>query len=306
MSKRLLSLLVSAVLTVGALSACGDSANAGSGGKVDVVAAFYPLVYVAEQVGGDRVDVHNLVKPGAEPHDLELGPKQVAEVTDADFTLYLSGFQPAVDEAVAEHAKDTSLDVAAVQPLEEGYVPLEEGELHEDEKGKDPHIWLDPTRVAGVADAVAEHLGRVDPDHAEEYTANAKTLRTKLEALDGEYKSALASCQQKTIVVSHNAFGYLAKRYGLKQLAITGLTPEEEPSPGRLAEVTRFAKANNVKVIFFETLVSPKIAKTLADEVGAKAEVLDPIEGLEEGSKDDYVSVMRSNLTTLRGALACS
>jgi zinc transport system substrate-binding protein len=305
MSKRLLGLLVPLVLTVGATAAC-DTASAGASGKLDVVAAFYPLQYVTEQVGGDRVKVSNLVKPGAEPHDLELSPKQVAEIADADLAVYLHGFQPAVDEAVADHAKDKSLDAATVQALHDGFVPLEEGELHEDEKGKDPHVWLDPTRLAGIADAVAKKLGEADADHADEFTANAKALRTKLDALDGEFKSGLANCKQKTIVVSHNAFGYLADRYGLTQLAITGLTPEDEPSAGRLAEVSRFAKQNKVSVVFFETLVSDKVAKTLADEVGAKAEVLDPIEGIEAGSKDDYVSVMRSNLTTLRGALGCS
>lgn len=305
MSKQLLGLLAPLVLALGATTAC-DSATANDSGKLDVVAAFYPLQYVSQQVGGDRVTVRNLVKPGAEPHDLELNPQQVAQITDADLAVYLGGFQPAVDEAVADHAKDSSLDAAKVQPLSDGFVPLEEGELHEDEKGKDPHIWLDPTRLAAVADAVAKRLGTVDSEHAAEYTANARALRTKLDALDTEYKTGLANCQQKTIVVSHNAFGYLATRYGLTQLAITGLTPEEEPSAARLAEVTKFARANNVKTIFFETLVSPKIARTLADEVGAKSEVLDPIEGLEEGSKDDYVSVMRSNLSTLRGALACT
>lgn len=308
MSKRLLALLAPALLTVTTLGACAGgsgSVSADGGGRLDVVAAFYPLQYVAEQVGGDRVRVRNLVKPGAEPHDLELSPRQVAEISDADFAVYLRGFQPAVDEAIADHAADRSLDAATVQPLEDGFVPLEEGELHEDEKGKDPHVWLDPIRLAGIADAVARELGEADADHAAEFTANAKALRAELEKLDGEYRTGLANCAQKTIVVSHNAFGYLAKRYGLTQLAITGLTPESEPSPARLAEVATFARRNNVKTIFFETLVSPKIAETLAREVGAKAEVLDPIEGLEAGSADDYVSVMRTNLTTLRNALAC-
>lgn len=303
MYKRALSFLASAVLLVG-LSACGD--NSSSSGKLDVVAAFYPLQFVTEQVGGDNVTVTNLVKPGAEPHDLELSPQQVSQVAEADLVVYLNGFQPAVDESVSQQAKDSSLDVTTVQQLNDGYVPLEEGELHEDEKGKDPHVWLDPTRLAGIADAVAKKLSDIDADNASTYEANAKALRTKLESLDGKYKAGLANCQQKTIVVSHNAFGYLAERYGLTQLAITGLTPEEEPSAARLAEVVDFARKHNVKVIFFETLVSPKIAETLASEIGAKAEVLDPIEGLESDSDDDYFSVMESNLTTLKTALNCS
>lgn len=306
MWKPSLRLAAPALLVLAMATACDSAKAGGDGDKLDVVAAFYPLQFVAEQVGGDHVTVQNLVKPGAEPHDLELSPQQVAEVADSDLVIYLHDFQPAVDQTVADEAKDKSLDAATVAPLHDGYVPLEEGELHEDEKGKDPHIWLDPTRLSGVAKAVAEKLGDVDPDNADTYTANAETLGEKLTALDDEYKKGLATCQQKTIVVSHNAFGYLADRYGLEQLAITGLTPEAEPSAARLAEVTRFAEANKVKVIFFETLVSPKISETLAHEIGAKAEVLDPIEGLKDGSSDDYFSVMRSNLTTLRGALACT
>ncbi|WP_170323992.1 metal ABC transporter substrate-binding protein [Cryptosporangium phraense] len=292
-------------LLVTAVAGCSALTDAQPDGKLDVVAAFYPLQFVSEQVGGDHVSVTNLVQPGVEPHDLELSPKQVAEVTDADAVVYLRNFQPAVDDAVDEGAKNKSLDVATVAPLKDGYVPLEEGELHHDEKGKDPHVWLDPTRLAGIADAVAKEFGRRDPANAAEYTANAKALDSKLATLDGEYKSGLANCQQKTIVVSHNAFGYLSARYGLTQVPITGLTPEEEPSAARLAETAAYAKKNGVTVIFFETLVSPKIAEALAREVGAKAEVLDPIEGIAKDSKDDYFSVMRSNLTTLRGALSC-
>ncbi|SHN25524.1 metal ABC transporter substrate-binding protein [Cryptosporangium aurantiacum] len=301
--------VVTALLAVGVAAAatgCSSSdSSAAADGKLGVVAAFYPLQYVTQQVGGDHVSVTNLVEPGTEPHDVELSPKQVAQVTDADAVVYLREFQPAVDDAVDSGAKNKSLDVAGVAPLSDGYVPLEEGELHEDEKGKDPHVWLDPTRLAGIADAVAKKLGDLDPDHAAEYTANAKALNTKLGTLDAEYKSGLASCKQKTIVVSHNAFGYLAARYGLTQVPITGLTPEEEPSAARLAEVAKYAKENGVTVIFFETLVSPKIAQALASEVGAKAEVLDPIEGIAKESNDDYFSVMRTNLTTLRGALSC-
>ncbi|MFI5954827.1 metal ABC transporter substrate-binding protein [Cryptosporangium sp. NPDC051539] len=296
---------VVAALLVAVVAGCSALTDDKPDGKLGVVAAFYPLQFVSQQVGGDRVAVTNLVQPGVEPHDLELSPRQVAEVTDADAVVYLRDFQPAVDDAVDEGAAKKSLDVATVAPLRDGYVPLEEGELHRDEKGKDPHVWLDPTRLAGIADAVAARFGKLDPAHAAEYTANAKALDTKLATLDAEYKSGLANCEQKTIVVSHNAFGYLSARYGLTQVPITGLTPEAEPSAARLAETAAYAKKNGVTVIFFETLVSPKIAQALAREVGAKAEVLDPIEGIQKGSSADYFSVMRSNLTTLRGALSC-
>jgi zinc transport system substrate-binding protein len=293
------------IAALGLTAACGGTAT-GSGSHVDVVAAFYPLQYVTEQVGGDHVKVTNLVKPGAEPHDLELSPQQIGEVSQAGLVVYLSGFQPNVDAAVANEAKDRSLDAAAVAPLRNGYTPIEEGHLHEDEKGKDPHVWLDPTRLAGIADAVAARLGKLDSAHAAEFAKNAADLRAKLTTLDGEYRTGLATCRSRTMVVSHNAFGYLAERYGLTEIGITGLTPEAEPTAARLTEVARLAKREKVQVIFFETLVSDKIAKTLAAEVGARAEVLDPLEGLGAGNTGDYISVMRTNLATLRSALGCS
>jgi zinc transport system substrate-binding protein len=283
------------------LTACGAGSQAGAGGgsQAQVVAAFYPLQYVTEQVGGDRVKVTNLVKPGAEPHDLELQPSQMADLGRADLVVYLHGFQPAVDAAVDQQAKKTAVDTATIQPLQDA-------PAGSNEKGKDPHIWLDPTRLAAVADRIADRLAQVDPAHAADIRARAAALRAKLEGLDKEYTAGLAQCQRHEIVTSHNAFGYLAARYKLTQIPITGLSPEEEPTPQHLAEVAGQARQHKTTTIFFETLVSPKVAETLAKEVGAKAEVLDPIEGIKAGSADDYVSVMRSNLTKLRTALGCA
>ncbi|NJC67152.1 zinc ABC transporter substrate-binding protein [Planosporangium flavigriseum] len=286
------------------LTACGTGSSAGasgsgSDGKKQVTVAFYPLQFVTEQVGGDRVQVTNLVKPGAEPHDLELQPKQVADLGKADLVVYLRGFQPAVDDAVDQRAKQNSFDAAAVQSLQDAPAG---GEDH----GKDAHIWLDPTRLAAVADKVADRLAMIDSAHAADYRSRASTLRTKLEALDKEYTTGLAQCQRREIVTSHAAFGYLASRYKLTQIPITGLNPEEEPKPQHLTAVANQARHYKATTIFFETLVSPKVAETVAKEVGAKTEVLDPIEGIEEGSSEDYVSVMRSNLTKLRPALGCS
>jgi zinc transport system substrate-binding protein len=301
--RRTVALLAAFCLT--GLAACG-SAGAGGTGRVEVVAAFYPLEYVTKKVGGSHVAVTDLVKPGVEPHDLELNPRQVAAVSQAGLVVYLKGFQPAVDQAVEGEAKDRALDAATVTPLLGDHTPIEGGQAQQDETGADPHLWLDPTRLARVADAVAARLGKVDPDHAAEFTRHAAALRTELTALDAEYRTGLAHCTSRSIVTSHNAFGYLARRYGLTQIGITGLTPDTEPTAARLAEVARLAKREKVEVIFFETLVSPKIAETLAAEVGARAEVLDPIEGLKAGNGADYISVMRSNLATLRSALGCS
>jgi zinc transport system substrate-binding protein len=259
-----------------------------------VVAAFYPLQFVTERVGGDMVRVTNLVKPGAEPHDLELNPRQVGQLSDADLVVYLKGFQPAVDDAVAQQAGDSAFDVATVQPLLDGG------------NGKDPHLWLDPTRLAAISDRVADRLAAADAPRAADYRARAAGLRADLEKLDREYADGLRQCQRHEIVTSHAAFGYLADRYHLTQIGITGLTPETEPTPQRLAEVTAQARAHNATTIFFETLVSPKVAEALAREVGAGTAVLDPIEGLQPGTSDDYFSVMRQNLSVLKPALGCS
>jgi zinc transport system substrate-binding protein len=223
-------------------------------------------------------------------------------VADTDLALYLAGFQPAVDEAIEAEAKDRSFDVATVQPLNEA-VP-EEGE---EEHGKDPHVWLDPTRLAAIADKVAERLGSVDPGNADAYRNRATAFKNELATLDKEFDEGLKTCVRRDIVTSHAAFGYLAAKYNLTQVPISGISPEAEPNPQRVAEVAALAKEKGVTTIFFETLVSPKVAETLAKEVGAKAEVLDPIEGLaaDAAPGTDYLSVMRQNLGKLRAALSC-
>ncbi|RKN42691.1 metal ABC transporter substrate-binding protein [Micromonospora endolithica] len=326
---RALAAATTALLALGGVAACSDDNGAAAGAdpqRVDVVAAFYPLQFLAERIGGDAVSVTNLVKPGAEPHDVELNPGQVGEVAQAELVVYLAGFQPQVDEAVEQNAKDRAFDVATVQPLrdaaadahdhehegeeaghaEESGAAEEPGHAEEETGGKDPHLWLDPTRLATVGDRLAEQLGKADPDRAADYTARAKELRTELEKLDGEFTAGLKTCERREIVVSHTAFGYLTERYQLEQIGITGLSPENEPSPQRLAEVAEEAKEHKATTIFFETLVSPKVAETIAGQVGAKTAVLDPIEGLSTDDGGDYLSVMRTNLATLRTALSCS
>lgn len=304
-----LAAATAAVLALAGVAGCSDGPRADADpGRVDVVAAFYPLQFLAERIGGDAVKVTNLAKPGAEPHDLELNPRQVGQVVDAELIVYLSGFQPAVDDAVEQNGGDRAFDVVTVQPLLD---PAAGGHQHDGEAGnasetggKDLHVWLDPTRLATIGDRLAERLGKADPDRAAAFTARAKALRAELEELDNEYAQGLKTCQRREIVVSHSAFGYLTGRYQLEQVGITGLTPDSEPSPQRLAEVAREARAHQATTIFFETLVSPKVAETIAREVGAKTAVLDPIEGGPAGG--DYVSAMRANLQTLRTALDCS
>ncbi|MEQ4303644.1 metal ABC transporter substrate-binding protein [Plantactinospora sp. B6F1] len=317
---RTVALAATGLLALAGAAACGNAGSGADPDRVDVVTAFYPLQFVTERVGGDAVRVVNLAKPGAEPHDLELNPGQVGQVSDAELVVYLAGFQPSVDDAVRQQAGDQAFDVATVRPLlpataggheHDGadHAPEEPGaeEGHaEGTEGRDPHVWLDPTRLAEIADALAGRLGAVDPDRAADYTARAKALRTELETLDSEYARGLKTCQRRELVTSHTAFGYLAERYQLEQIGISGLTPEDEPAPQRLAEVAAEARKHQASTIFFETLVSPKVAETIAREVGAKTAVLDPIEGLRPGGTGDYLSVMRGNLDALRTALECA
>ncbi|ROP29573.1 metal ABC transporter substrate-binding protein [Couchioplanes caeruleus] len=306
--RRLLAVSAT-VLLLGATSACGQEAKGSGGDRLDVVAAFYPLKFLAERVGGDDVRVSQLTKPGVEPHDVELTVRQVAEIGDAALVVHLKGFQPAVDQAVAQQSKrgfDAGGEVELLAAGEHGAGEEHGGSEEEHaEGGIDPHVWLDPARYATIADALAVRLGTIDPEHAAAYTERARTLHAELDALHAEYAAKLKTCARREFVTSHTAFHYLADRYSLKEIGITGISPEAEPSPQRLAEVTAQAKATGATTIFFETLVSPKVAETVAREVGVGTAVLDPIEGVDQPGAD-YFSVMRANLTALATALGCS
>jgi zinc transport system substrate-binding protein len=255
-----------------------------------VVAAFYPLAYAAERIGGPAFDVQNLTPPGAEPHDLELTPREVARIQEASVVLYLShGFQPAVSKAV-EQARGKKVDILAG-------LPLHAADGAEAGLTADPHVWLDPILFERVANKIGTALGR--PSTA---------LVADLSKLDGEYRQGLRGCKRHEIVTSHAAFGYLAARYGLEQVSITGLAPETEPTPKQLAHVIQVVRRTHATTVFFETLVSPRLADTVAREVGARTAVLDPIEGLtptEQKRGDNYLTLMRRNLTALRKALGC-
>ena len=298
------------------LTGCSSSDNSSeASGTVKVVAAMYPLEFVATSIGGDLVSVENFTPPGVEPHDLELTPSQVVALDDADLLLFISGFQPALEEAAQQSAPASSLDVLTIDGLNllsataDGHnhgaedVHADE-EAHSDEElVSDPHVWLDPERLIVVANAVASKLTEVDPDNSEVYATNLSAFVAQLEALDQEFLTGLASCERDLIVTSHAAFGYLADAYGLSQEAIAGLSPESEPTPKRLNEIGKEAKADGTTTIFFETLASPKVAQTLADDLNIEAAVLDPLEGVSDGAT--YFSVMESNLEALRKALSC-
>jgi len=282
------------------LAGCAAPPSAADDGRVQVLASFYPLQYVAEQVGGPDVAVANVTPPGAEPHDLELSPAQVRRIGDSDVVLYLDGFQRAVDEAIAARAPAHLVDAADVARLEDHRI------AHGDRREVlDPHFWLDPTRLALVADRVADELAAADPEHAAGYAARADALTASLADLDARYARGLADCRHHDLVTTHESFGYLAERYGLHQVGISGLDPDAEPSPARLREVGDLVREDGVTTIFFEALVSPKVAETLAGDLGIIAQVLDPLEG-RPADGADYREVMLTNLASLRAALVCA
>ncbi|AUG77139.1 ABC transporter substrate-binding protein [Kitasatospora sp. MMS16-BH015] len=319
-NRRSAAIAMAATALVGALAltSCGGASSAADGGKggkgsgkLDVVASFYPMEHLAEQIGGDHVHVTDLTAAGVEPHDLELTAKQVGTVQKADVVLYLKGLQPTVDQAVAQAGTKYKVDATAASPLVDHH--LDEGEVETGQDAQahdghshgqgDPHIWLDPTRYAAVAKSVGSELAKADPSHAADYQKNTDELVGKLGTLDKEFQAGLKDAKTKTFVTSHAAFGYLADRYGLEQIAINGVDPESEPTPARLAEIQKAAKQNGVTTIFFETLVSPKLAETVAKDLNLKTAVLDPLEGIKDPGKADYFSVMRQNLANLKAAL---
>ena len=268
------------------LAACGGS-DGSPGPDRTVVAAFYPLAYAAERVAAPGTEVHNLTPPGVEPHDVELSARAVARIGDASVVFYLgSGFQPALERAL------DSTGAAGVDLLQ-GVA------LRGTAEARDPHVWLDPRRYAKVVERIAAELGR---------RQQGRAVAAELDRLDRELERGLRDCARREFVTSHAAFGYLADRYGLEQLAITGLSPEAEPTPAELRDVIGTVREHGATTIFFETLVSPRLATTVAREVGARAAVLNPIEGLSEDELErgaDYFSVMRANLAALRQALGC-
>ncbi|MEU9289743.1 metal ABC transporter substrate-binding protein [Streptomyces sp. NPDC048275] len=305
--------LAATALGLGALSACSSDSSAADGngsGKLDVVASFYPMQYLAEQIGGSHVNVSNLTEPGQEPHDLEISARQTAQLQEADAVLYLKNLQPAVDDAVAQSEVKTKIDATSLTKLEEhgsevgGHAAEHDDEHSEEESGLDPHIWLDPVKYAEVAEGVGRVFEKEDPDNAADYKKNTAALVEKLDGLNTQFETGLKNTRTKVFITTHSAFGYLAERYGLTEEAITGLDPESEPSANRVRELEEMAKADGVSTVFYETLVSDKTAKTIASDANLKTDVLDPIEGITDKSKgSDYIQVMESNLKALQTAL---
>ena len=303
-------------------AACGSSTTSegSSSGKIKVATSFYPVNYLVQSVGGSHVEANSVTPANVEPHDFELSPKDVTKLSSAKMVVYVAGFQSSLDDAVKQVSGPTVVNLASSVKLEQRDDHDGDDHDHEaaasssateaahddhdhDHGSTDPHFWLDPTRMADAAKQVHAALVKADPSHKADYDANLKTTLAKLTKLDTSYKQGLSQCTRKTFVTSHAAFGYLAERYGLTQVSVSGIDPDSEPSPADIAKVKQVVKQTGTTTIFTEELVSPKTAQAVAKETGAKTSVLSPIESAPE--KGDYEGAMTTNLTNLREALNC-
>lgn len=311
--------LTAAVLATTLLVACGDAAPTDDG-AVTIAAPFYALEYAATLAAGDEAHVFSVTTPGMDPHDTELSPRQMAELTQADIVIYLPLFQPAVDNAIEQAGDIRVLDVSQIIELHpaDGHdydhgnnADDHDDDGHDHDHGHDhglhdPHFWTDPVLLGEVTRALTAELADLDPDNADAYLANAESAATLLGDLDADYSAGLANCERRAFIPQHAAFSYLAERYDLEQVSVAGLSPDEEPSPSRIAEVQALAAEHGITTIFFEPGHSDAIARSIATDLGLELAILDPIETISDASPgEDYAAIMRANLAALEEANAC-
>ena len=312
--KRILALACAGTLSLSLLTGCGSSAetDTNADGKLRVLTSFYPMYDFTCKIGGDLVDVTNMVPAGTEPHDWEPSTNDLKNLEKADMFVYNGADMETWADDLLTSKSDSLRVVMASENVELMTTDGKHEHAHEHEGADhhhgnfDPHVWLDPENAKTEMETIKDALAEADPANAQTYQANFDKYAAELDALDKEYSDTLSPLPNKTIVVAHEAFGYLCAAYGLEQVGIEGLSPDSEPDPGRMAEVIDFVRANNVRTIFFEELVSPKVAQTIASETGAEAKMLNPYEGLSDeqlAAGADYFSVMRDNLAALTEAL---
>lgn len=278
-----------------------NKSQAPSDKKIAVTASFYPLYDFAKNIGGTNVMVTNMTPPGSEPHDFEPAPKQLIQAEQSKVFIYDGGtLEPWADKFLQGY---NNISVKASKDI-----TLQNGTGEDGTSIKDPHFWLDPVLAQQIVKNIRDGLIQADPANRSLYTENANQYIKKLQKLDADYTSGLAHCSQNTVIASHEVFGYLAQRYHFTAEAITGMSPDQEPSSSKMAELTTMAKAKGIRYIFFESLVSPRLADTIAKEVGAQAIVFDPLEGLTDTAQKqgkNYINVQYENLNNLRTALTC-
>jgi len=305
---------------VGIVALYSRSMTTDTSDKLSVVTSFYPVYYFASEIGGEYAQVTNITPAGAEPHEYEPTAQDLVALQKAAiFVFNGAGLEPWGDRVLANMRPETIIvrtaeGLATLEGEEHGHGEEEAhadepvGHVEDEAHITDPHIWLSPVLASQMVDKIVAGFVQADPTHAASYTANAEALKASLAALDTNYRQSLAQCASRDIVTSHAAFAYLADAYNLNQVAISGLSPEEEPSAQQLAQIANFARERGIKYIFFESLISPRLAQTIATEIGAQTLVLDPIEGIAQTdieAGENYISVMERNLTNLTTALQC-
>jgi zinc transport system substrate-binding protein len=271
--------------------------------KIQVTASFYPLYYLASEIGGNKISIYNMTPSSSEPHDYEPTTQDISRIEKSNL-LIINGNVESWGNKIKDNLKGTNVRIIVA-----GDGLFTKQYTEEGKTSSDPHLWLSPQLAKKEAQKITEEFVRLDPLNSLYYQTNEKTLADRLDALDNNYKKGLSDCKQKDIITSHAAFAYLASTYGLNQVSISGLSPDSEPSAQQLAEVVRFAKEHKVKYIFFESLVSPKLSETIASEIGAKTLVLNPLEGLSDDEikqGKNYFTVMADNLKNLQKALECN
>ena len=311
MIRKILALLALAlVVGIGIFAITNTTKDDKQSNRLQVTASFYPLADFAKNVGGEYVEVQNVTPAGAEPHDYEPAPRDLAAISSSDVFIYNGGaFEPWTDKFAHDY-KHTSVKASSGITLHEAHEDEEEHSAEAEHKhgSTDPHFWLDPVVAQKIVENIRDGLINADPDHAEQYRKNTSDYQAKLVKLDTAYRDGLANCQIDTVIASHGAFGYVAERYHFTADSITGISPDEEPSAQKMAELATLARKKNIKYIFFEHLVSPRLADTIAQEADAKTLVFDPIEGLTKDDQDkgkNYISIQYENLQAIRTARAC-
>ncbi|MDO5043889.1 MAG: zinc ABC transporter substrate-binding protein [Coriobacteriia bacterium] len=291
---------------------------------LSVLTTIYPVTYLSQEIAGEFGQVESLLPQGAEPHDWEPSPQDIARLEGADILVMNgAGIELWVDDLLASSNNkdvlvvDTSKNTELLEVQQENEMlgeHMDENDAHHDEAHElahqhsafDPHLWLSPKRALQQAEAIYESFIKADEQHKEGYTANYEALKAKLEALDKAYEEVMSKASTNKLVSSHGAFAYLAHDYGLENIGIAGINADQEPSPQTMAQLIDFVKAHELKVIFTEEFVSPKIAEVVAKESGVRLATLYTVEALSEEDARaglDYYTLMEKNLETLSSSL---